>query len=182
MKRKRLTKFYSQLDLPFQETAQFYLKDIFRTLESKFNLCKNSKQTFIDLGSGNGQVVIFCAFNYGIESTGVEIDPILIKETKNSVRSLKKSKTVKKGVLNKIRFISGDFCEIELKHYNFIYIYSLPSMQKYLKHVFKMVKSGAIIISHMYPLKNFSECLNFKLKLNHEVKNHDATTYFYRKI
>ena len=73
-------KIYSQLDLPFQETKKISLKNIFRTLEKKFDLKKNSKQSIIDLGSGNGRVIIYSAINYGIRSIGIEIDPILIKE------------------------------------------------------------------------------------------------------
>lgn len=180
MNKENIIKFYSQLDLPFQETKQYYFKEIFTTLESEFDLRKNSKQCFIDLGSGNGQVIIYCALNYRIKSVGVEIDPILINETKISIGLL--NKNVRKKAVNKITLIHRDFYEIELKDYDFIYIYSLPSMQKYLKHLFKTVKSGAIIISHMYPFKNFTECLNFKLKLNHEVKNQNVATYFYTKI
>ena len=56
MPNKHSKKFYSQIDLPFQETRQDHLKEIFKTLEGKFNLQKYSNQVFIDLGSGNGQV------------------------------------------------------------------------------------------------------------------------------
>ncbi len=182
MNKKNLIKLYSQLDLPFQETKQLYLKEIFKTLESKFDLQKNSTQFFIDLGSGSGQVIIYCALNYGIRSIGVEIDPILIKEAKYSIRLLKKSNYAKKKVLGKITLISGDFFELNLKDYDFIYIFSLPTMQKYLRHVFQTIKSGAIIISHRHPFRNFKGCLDLKFKLEHEGDNQEATTYFYNKL
>jgi SAM-dependent methyltransferase len=182
MNKKQSTKFYSQLDLPFQETNPFYLKDIFKTLESTFDLRKNSNQVFIDLGSGNGQVIIYCALNYGIRSIGVEINPILINEGKNSIRLLKESKYAKKKVIGKITLISGDFYELNLEKYDYIYIFSLPTMQKYLKHVFQTIKNGTVIISHMYPFRNFTGCLDFRLKLEYEGENHETTTYFYKKI
>ncbi|MHA2281776.1 MAG: methyltransferase domain-containing protein [Promethearchaeota archaeon] len=182
MNKQHLNKFYSQLDLPFQETKQLYLKHIFKTLESKFNLLKNSKQTFIDLGSGNGQVIIYCALNYGIRSIGIEIDPILVEEAKNSIRSLSERNNTKKTVLSKITLISGDFYDLNLREYDFIYIYSLPTMQKYLKHMFKNVKNGAIIISHKYSLNGFNQFLDLRLKLEYEGEKHDSATYFYKKI
>ncbi|GAJ16654.1 unnamed protein product, partial [marine sediment metagenome] len=43
--------------------------------------------------------------------------------------------------------------------------------QKYLKHVFQTAKRGAIIISHMYPLKSLTPYLEFKLKMEHYKEN-----------
>ncbi|MHA2180204.1 MAG: class I SAM-dependent methyltransferase [Promethearchaeota archaeon] len=182
MNKKNFKKIQSQIDLPFQETKPLYLREIFKTLESKFDLRKNSKQFFIDLGSGNGQVIIYCALNYGIRSIGVEIDPILIKEAKNSIRLLKENNSSKKEALGKISFKIGDFFEFNLGDYDFIYIFSLPTMQKYLKHVFQTITSGAIIISHLYPFRNFNGCLDLKFKLEHKGDNQEAATYFYNKL
>jgi len=179
---KKFNKFYSQLDLPFQETKQVFLKKIFKTLEREFDLRKNSRQILIDLGSGNGQVIVYSAIYYGIKSIGIEIDPILIKEAKKAIRLLKQSILFEKKVLRKITLIHGDFYTHNLKAYDFIYIYSLPTMQKYLKHVFKTVKCGAIIISHMYPLKSLTQYLEFKLKLEYNKENQERSTFFYRRI
>ena len=179
---KKINKFYSQLELPFQETKQVYLKKIFKTLEREFDLRKNSRQIFIDLGSGNGQVIIYSALKYGIRSIGIEIDPILIKEAKKSIRLLKEGNIFKKKVLRKITLIHGDFYAHNLKDYDFIYIYSLPTMQKYLKHVFQTAKRGVIIISHMYPLKNLTHYLESMTKLEHNKENQEISTYFYRRI
>ena len=171
-----------QLELPFLETKQIHLRNIFKALKNHFGLINDSKQIFIDLGSGTGQVIIYSAINYGIRSVGLEIDPILIKETKKSIRLLKEENRKKKKVLNKIRLMYGDFYAHNLKKYDFIYIYSLPTMQKYLKHVLQTAKGGAIIISHMYPLKSLTQYLEFKLKLEHNKENQDISTYFYRRI
>ncbi|MHA2326869.1 MAG: hypothetical protein ACXACB_15785, partial [Promethearchaeota archaeon] len=150
--------------------------------EQKFGLVKNSQQVFIDLGSGNGQVVIFSALNYGLKSYGVEINQTLVKESKKSIKLLKKLKKTNKELLSKIKVLHGDFYEQNLGNYDFIYIYSLPTMQKYLRHVFQTVKNGTIIISHRYPLKNFDECLDLKLKLEKESEGFEFVTYFYQKI
>jgi len=182
MYKKKINRFYSQIDLPFQETKQVYLEDIFKTLEREFNLRKNSKQFFLDLGSGTGQVIIYSAINYGIRSIGIEIDPILVKEAKKSIRLLKENNISKRKALHKITLLHGDFYSHNLKNYDFIYIYSLPTMQKYLKHVFQTAKSRAIVISHMYQLKGLTEYLEFRFKLDHNKEIQEVSTFFYRKI
>ncbi|MHA2183293.1 MAG: hypothetical protein ACXAAH_17890, partial [Promethearchaeota archaeon] len=81
-----------------------------------------------------------------------------------------------------IRIIHGDFYRHNLKEFDYIYIYSLPTMQKYLKHVFKTTKKGSVIISHIYAIKNLTNYLELKLKLEHDNDNQNAYTFFYRKI
>ncbi|MFX1374528.1 MAG: methyltransferase domain-containing protein [Promethearchaeota archaeon] len=179
---REIQKFRSQLDSPFLETNPIYLKAIFKTLEKEFALKKDSKQVFIDLGAGNGQIIIFSALNYGIKSIGIEIDPILINEAKNSIKSLKKQKTYKKSLFKKIKIIHGDFYQLNLRNCDFIYIYSLPTMQIYLRHVFKTVEIGSVIISHKYMLENLAEYLDFKHKLEFDKENQKLSTFFYRRI
>ena len=179
---RKFGNFHSQLDLPFQETEQVFLKSIFKTLEKDFGLKENSKQSFIDLGSGNGQIIIYCAVNYRIKSIGIEIDQSLIKETKHSISLLREDGTVEEKALNKIKIISGDFYHHNLKKYDYIYIYSLPTMHKYLNHVFQTAKRGAIIISHKYPLKLLIQFIEFKLRLDHKPQDQEISSFFYRRI
>ena len=175
-------KFYSQLDLPFQETNQIFLRDIFLTLESQFDLKKDSNQIFVDLGAGNGQVIIYSAVNYGIKSIGIEIDPILIEEAKNSVKNLKKLKKYSKNQIKSIRIIHGDFYRQDLKPFDYVYIYSLPTMHKYLKHLFNTARNGSVIISHIYPLKSLTEHLQLSHKFEHSKNNQKMYTFFYKRI
>ena len=61
MSKKNYDRFHSQLALPFLETNRELLKELFETLELKFGLKKQSKQQFIDLGSGDGRIMIYAA-------------------------------------------------------------------------------------------------------------------------
>ncbi len=179
---KNFGKFHSQLDLPFSETNHEFLREIFKTLELKFGLKYASNQKLIDLGAGNGSIVIFAALNYNITSIGIEINENLKNEAKNCVKSLKKEGYYKKRLLKKIKIKHRDFFTYNLKDYNYIYIYSLPSMHKYLKHVFRTAKKGAIIISHIYELENFNSTLKDKYILSHKRDNQEFFTFFYKKI
>lgn len=181
-KQKNFEKFHSQLDLPFLETDNEFLEEIFQTLEFDFGLEYNSNQKFIDLGAGNGIVVISAALNYSIKSYGIEINQILIKEARKTVKSLKKEGNYSKSLFKKIFIKYGDLYQHDLKIYDFIYIYSLPTMQRYLKHVFNTAKKNAVIISFKYQLKNFESILNLQKKLIHNKNKKEVSTFFYRKI
>jgi precorrin-6B methylase 2 len=182
MPQKDLYKFLSQLDLPFLETKQIHLQNIFESLKNQFGLKEDSNQVFIDLGAGNGQVIIYSAINYRIRSIGIEIDPVLIEEAKNSIKSLKKHKKPERSLFKKIKIIHGDFYQQNLETFDYIYIYSLPTMQKYLKHVFQTAKCGAIIISHIYPIQNFNQFLELRYKVEHEIEDQKICTFIYRKV
>lgn len=174
--------FHSQLDLPFLETDNKLIEEIFQTLESKFGLKKNSNQKMIDLGAGKGNIVIFSALHYGIKSYGIEIDNNLVKEAELRIQSFKKSRTFKQRLFKKIKIISSDFYLINLKKYDFIYIYSLPSMHKYLNHIFTTAKKEAIFISHKYKFDIFSSFLKNKFKLTHNKNKQEIFTFFYEKF
>ncbi len=181
-KLKNFEKFHSQLELPFLETDNKFIKEIFHTLEIQFGLKSNSKQKFIDLGAGNGKVVIYAALNYNIKSYGIEINQNLINEARLRIKSLKKEGNYNKELFKRMNIQLGDFFMLNLKDYDFIYIYSLPSMQEFLKHVFSTVKKGAIIISHKYSFKGFNLILKDEYKLSHKNGKHEIYTFFYKRI
>lgn len=182
MKIKNYEKFHSQLDLPFLETDEQFLKEIFETLQFKFGLKRNSNQKLVDLGAGNGSVIIYSSLYCGLKSYGVEINHILVKEAKQRIKLLKKSGAFKKRQLRNVKIKLGDLYQQNLKSFNFIYIYTLPSMQKYLNHVFITAKKGAIVISHNYKLNNFHSYLKYEHWLEHRKDKLKVFTYFYRKI
>ena len=181
MSKNNFLRIQSQLDLPYLETNYKMLVSIFKTLESQFGLKRQSNQKFIDLGSGNGRIIIYSALNYQIKSVGVEINSSLIKETKDHIISLKKEKKYNKKLLRKIIIKTADFYALNLKSYDFVYIYSLPTMHRYLNHLFKTVKLGAIIISHKFPFKDFSSYLKLEYALEHAMGEEGISTFFYKK-
>lgn len=175
-------KISSQLSLPYLETYDELIIDIFKTLEQNFALKKISNQKFIDLGSGDGRIVIFCGFNYGIKSLGIEINENLIKEANKNIKALKDKNNLKKKQIKHIKIEFGDLFRQNLQDFDFIYTYSLPTMHKYMNHVFITAKEDAIIISHKYPLKGFDTFLKSEYELKHRPDNQDIKTYFYRKV
>ena len=174
---------YSQIDLPYLETNESFIKEIFKTLELKFSLKSDSNQKFIDLGCGDGRIVIYSTLHYGIQSTGVEINLNLIEEAKSKLRLLQTNKNYKKRQLKKIKIRYEDLFQLNLHKYNFIYIFSLPTMQRFLKHIFITIRNGAIITSYKYPLKNFDSFLKLEEEIELKSENQKETSaFFYRKF
>lgn len=173
---------YSQIDLPYLETNESFIKDIFETLEIKFSLKRDSNQKFIDLGCGDGRVVIYATLHYGIQSTGVEINLNLIEEAKAKLKLLQTNKIYKKKKLKKIRIRYEDLFQLNLNKYDFIYIFSLPTMQRFLKHIFVTIQNDATIVSYKYPLINFDSFLKLEEEIKLKSKNQKISAFFYRKI
>lgn len=184
MSKKKYDNFHSQLALPFLETNRELLKELFETLELKFGLKKRSKQQFIDLGSGDGRVIIYAALNYEVKSIGVEINDNLVQEARENVRSLKRGvKGVKRNLRN-IKIFKGDLFQQNLEKFDYVYIFSLPTIHQYLKHIFLTMNNNSILISHKYPLTQeiFHSFLKLEYSLKHDVERSEISTYFYSKI
>ena len=183
MKRyKKYNKHYilhSQLDLPFLETRDDFLEKIFSTLEKRFKLKKDSRQNLIDLGAGDGRIIEYSALNYHIISVGIEINKNLVDEVNSRIEKFKKSQKVGIQILEKMKMEHGDIYEQTLMDFQYIYIFSLPTMQKYLKHVFNTACKGAIFIAYKYPLENFKYLkLKYKLILSEKL---GIKAFFYEK-
>ncbi|MHA1373071.1 MAG: class I SAM-dependent methyltransferase [Promethearchaeota archaeon] len=172
----------SQLSLPFLSTSSEALAQIFKTLEKRFGLKKGSPQKLIDLGAGNGNIIIFSALNYGISSLGIEINDILINEIKERIKILKEKKLNSSKILHKVVIKKGDLFQQDLSNFDFVYLFSLPTMQKYLKHVFLTAKEGTIVISYKYPLDEFDSILKLEHVLDIKLKRDLLKTYFYEKL
>ncbi len=59
MKDNKYYELQAQLSLPFLSTSSEALTQIFKTLENRFELKIGSPQKLIDLGAGNGNVIIY---------------------------------------------------------------------------------------------------------------------------
>lgn len=180
-KDQKFNSFTSQLDLPFLGSDEELLDEIFIVMIDEFNLKPHSKQKLIDLGSGDGRVVIYVALNYGIKSFGIEINKSLVQESKEKIHLLKRNEKVKRKVLRKVTFIQGDFYNFDLGKYDFIYLYSLPTMQRFLKHIFKSAKEQAVFIAYKYPLNELKDLLELKKEITIQSDQTDISAYLYTR-
>jgi SAM-dependent methyltransferase len=117
-----------------------YLEELFEFLEKYRN--KNSK--FIDLGSGDGRIVIeFAKRNY--ESYGIEMNPFLVFLSKLKIR---------KAGLKNAKIIWGNFWKIDLSRFDIIYFFQYKLANKFLMKKLLKESKNKIIISAHFPLEN----------------------------
>ncbi len=102
-------------------------------------------ERLVDLGSGDGRIVIEAAKRFGAKGYGVDIDPRLVKlATENAKRA---------GVESLAAFEVKDLFETDLRGVNVVTMYLLPEVNLQLVPRFiAQLKPGARIVSHDYDL------------------------------
>ena len=102
-------------------------------------------ERLVDLGSGDGRIVIEAAKRYGTRGLGVDIDPRLVKlATENAKRA---------GVESLASFEVRDLFETDLRGVGVVTMYLLPEVnRKLLPRLIEQLKPGARIVSHDYDL------------------------------
>jgi trans-aconitate methyltransferase len=126
-------------DVPFVPTGE---KIVTRMLE----MAKvTNTDHLIDLGSGDGRIVITAAKRYGARGVGVEIDPALVHEARENARA--------EGVADRATFVQGDIFEANIRDATVITMYLLPDVNMRLRpKLLSDLKPGTRIVSHNYDL------------------------------
>lgn len=94
----------------------------------------------IDLGSGDGRIVIVAARRFGATGLGVEIVPDLVERSLRSAREA--------GVADKVTFKVQDLFQTDLSPATVITMYLLPEFNLKLRPVLLALKPGTRIVSH----------------------------------
>lgn len=98
------------------------------------------KHRFIDLGSGDGRVVISAA-RMGAEAIGVEINPFLVFWSRFWAFVLRKN----------AKFILGSYWNVDLSNYNFLFVYLYPEVVKKMEEkIFSTMPKGSIVVSNTF--------------------------------
>ena len=94
----------------------------------------------IDLGSGDGRIVITAAKYFGARGLGVEIVPDLVR------RSREKAKDA--GVENLVEFREQDLFTTDLSRATVVTLYLLPEVNLQLRPRLQKLKPGTRVVSH----------------------------------
>ncbi len=95
----------------------------------------------IDLGSGDGRIVIMAAEKFKADATGVEFDDFLFKQSMEGIKV--------HGISATARIIHGDILKQNYSSADLLTIYlSLESNDKLTPLLEKQLKSGARVVSH----------------------------------
>ena len=98
----------------------------------------------IDLGSGDGRIVITAAKKHGARGFGVDLDTYLLK--------IANSNAIREGVADRARFIEQNLFETDLSQATVITSYLLPSMNEQLRPKLLALKPGTRVVAHDYAM------------------------------
>jgi hypothetical protein len=125
------------LDTPYVPTPQAVVDRMLDMAQLK------SGETVIDLGSGDGRIMIEAASKYGARGFGVEIDPRLVK--------LSNEKAAKAGVAERVKFLQQDLFKTDFHEANVLTLYLLPDVNLALRpKILAELKAGSRVVSHDY--------------------------------
>ena len=97
----------------------------------------------IDLGSGDGIIVLTAATQFKARGFGVDIDPELVK--------LSNAEAKRRGIADRASFQVQDVFKADLSRATVLTLYLLPSMMTSLQaKVFNELKPGTRVVSHDY--------------------------------
>jgi SAM-dependent methyltransferase len=102
-------------------------------------------ERLVDLGSGDGRIVIEAAKRFGAQGLGVDIDPRLVALARENAKRV--------GVEALTRFEVQDLFETDLHGVSVVTMYLLPEVnQKLAPRLLAQLKPGARIVSHDYDM------------------------------
>lgn len=95
----------------------------------------------IDLGSGDGRIVITAAQNRGARGFGVELDPRLVEASNTAAREA--------GVADRAQFFACDLFDTDISQASVLTMYLLPEFNLRLRpRILAELKPGSRVVSH----------------------------------
>ncbi len=126
------------LDAPFVATPQEVVRQM-------LTLAKvTSKDVVVDLGSGDGRIVITAAKEYGARAIGYEIDKSLVADAREKAKAQKLDSLV--------AFENKDLFKADFSQATVVAVYLFPEILKKLRPQFAKLKPGTRIVSHQFPI------------------------------
>src|SRR5712675_1257095 len=130
------------LDTPYVPTPQAVVDRMLDMAQVK------ASDLVIDLGSGDGRIMITAAKRHGARGFGVEIDPRLVK------RSNEEAKRV--GVAERVKFLQQDLFSTDFHEAAVLTLYLLPDVNIALRpKILAELKPGTRVVSHDYDMREW---------------------------
>jgi protein-L-isoaspartate O-methyltransferase len=130
------------------------------------------QDTVIDLGSGDGRIVIAAARDHGARGLGIELDPKLVALARENAR--------RAGVADRARFEEGDALKADLTQASVVTIYLLPFLLDQLQpRLLAQLRPGARIVSHAFAFKGWKpdRAETVRISARHEGQGNESRVH-----
>ena len=153
--------------LPYVPTPQIVVDEMLKLANV------TAKDFVIDLGSGDGRMIITAARNFKANGLGVDIDAKLVQ--------LSNKQATADGVDERVKFIEQDMFATDISKATVVTLYVLPDfMEKLRPKLLAELKPGSRIVAHDYYMSDWYPDRQLSLTVPEKVKaNGTDKAYLY---
>jgi SAM-dependent methyltransferase len=148
---------------PYVPSPQSVVSDMLKLAEV------GPKDFVIDLGSGDGRIVLTAAKVFGARGFGVEIKDELVKLSNDAAQ--------RDGLADRVRFMKQDLFKTDISQATVLTMYLLPDTVNLLREkLIAELRPGTRVISHDYPLSGWIPERYVHMDLEDKVQISGVTT------
>jgi protein-L-isoaspartate O-methyltransferase len=128
----------------------------------------------VDLGSGDGRIVIAAAQKFGARGLGIEIDASLVEKSRHNARAA--------GVADRVSFVQADVLAADISSASVVTVYLLPGLINRLPPVFlRRLSPGTRIVSHAFAMAGWRPDASETLRISkpHPGQGVESTLYLW---
>ena len=119
-----------------------------KVVERMLRMAQTTPRDFVvDLGSGDGKIVITAAQRFGARAMGVEFNPDMVALSRENAR--------KAGVADKVEIVQGDFFKIDFSRATVLTLYLLPDLNIKLRPKILALRPGTRVVSHSFDMEEW---------------------------
>jgi cyclopropane fatty-acyl-phospholipid synthase-like methyltransferase len=126
-------------DVPYVPTPQEVVDGMLKLANVKAN------DFVIDLGCGDGRIVVTAAKDFGARGMGYDLNPTRISEANENA--------AKAGVKDKVKFVEKNLFDADIKQATVVTLYLLPQVNQKLKpRLLSELRPGTRVVSHAFDM------------------------------
>jgi len=128
----------------------------------------------VDLGSGDGRIVIAAAQKFGARGLGIELDGALVERSRARAREAK--------VAHRVSFVQGDVLAADISPASVVTVYLLPALMGRLQARFiDELAPGTRIVSHAFGMAGWmpDRSETVRLKNRHPGQGDESTLHLW---
>ena len=130
------------LDVPYVQTPPKVVTAMLRMARV------GSKDVVVDLGCGDGRIIVAAAREFGARGIGYDIDPQRISEARRNAE--------RAGVTARAQFVQKDLFNVDISEATVVTVFLLPAvLDKIRSRLLEDLAPGTRIVSHSFPIRNW---------------------------